>query len=233
LLAAKVSPIVAIVPGAKQRKRATFTREVGEIVPTITARDKTPIHYEDRGSGAPVVFSLDWAATPDAFQDQMLFLESNGCRCIAHERRDRARPREAWRANDLDTGADDLATLVRALGLSEAAHVGHGLGAGDLARYIGRHGAARVNKLVLIGLGSLPSATIDPVRQDLKNIEVPTLVISAPGERVAPNSTSLRLFLTLPVDATLKIYKAAPRRSHSSYQDRLNRDLLVFLEDAV
>jgi pimeloyl-ACP methyl ester carboxylesterase len=200
-------------------------------VPTITARDKTPIHYEDRGSGAPVVFSPDWAATPNAFEDQMRFLESNGCRCIAHGRRDEPRSGQAWTTGDLDACADDLATLVRALGLTEAAHIGHGLGAGDIARYIGRHGAARVNKLVLMGLGSLPFATIGHVREDLKNIEVPTLVISAPDEHVVSSSSSLGLFLTLPVDATLKVYKAAPRRSHALYKDRLNRDLLGFLEN--
>src|SRR5208282_6676666 len=52
--------------------------------------------------------------------------------------------------NDMDTYADDLATLVEALNLRSAVHVGHSTGGGEVARYIGRHGSSRVAKAVLI-----------------------------------------------------------------------------------
>ena len=51
----------------------------------------------------------------------------------------------------MDTYADDLATLVEALDLRNAIHVGHSTGGGEVARYIGRHGTQRVAKTVLIG----------------------------------------------------------------------------------
>jgi non-heme chloroperoxidase len=51
----------------------------------------------------------------------------------------------------MDTYADDLATLVEALDLKNAIHVGHSTGGGEVARYIGRHGSKRVAKAVLIG----------------------------------------------------------------------------------
>ena len=51
----------------------------------------------------------------------------------------------------MDTYADDLATLVEALDLQGAVHVGHSTGGGEVARYIGRHGTSRVAKAVLIG----------------------------------------------------------------------------------
>ncbi len=51
----------------------------------------------------------------------------------------------------MDTYADDLATLVEALDLRNAIHVGHSTGGGEVARYIGRHGTKRVAKAVLIG----------------------------------------------------------------------------------
>jgi non-heme chloroperoxidase len=51
----------------------------------------------------------------------------------------------------MDTYADDLATLVKALDLRNAIHVGHSTGGGEVARYIGRHGTKRVAKAVLIG----------------------------------------------------------------------------------
>jgi non-heme chloroperoxidase len=50
----------------------------------------------------------------------------------------------------MDTYADDLAALVKALDLESAIHVGHSTGGGEVARYIGRHGTKRVSKAVLI-----------------------------------------------------------------------------------
>jgi non-heme chloroperoxidase len=50
----------------------------------------------------------------------------------------------------MDTYADDLAALVEALGLTNAIHVGHSTGGGEVARYIGRHGTKRVARAVLI-----------------------------------------------------------------------------------
>jgi pimeloyl-ACP methyl ester carboxylesterase len=51
----------------------------------------------------------------------------------------------------MDTYADDLAALVETLDLKGAIHVGHSMGGGELARYIGRHGTKSVAKAVLIG----------------------------------------------------------------------------------
>ncbi len=50
----------------------------------------------------------------------------------------------------MDTYADDLAALVEALDLTNAIHVGHSTGGGEVARYIGRYGTKRVAKAVLI-----------------------------------------------------------------------------------
>src|SRR5690606_8858691 len=57
---------------------------------------------------------------------------------------------QPWTGNDMDTYADDLAALVEALDLRDAVHVGHSTGGGEVARYIGRHGTARVAKAVLV-----------------------------------------------------------------------------------
>jgi non-heme chloroperoxidase len=81
----------------------------------------------------------------------MLFLGAHGYRCIAHDRRGHGRSGQPWDGNDMDTYADDLAALVSALDLKDAIHVGHSTGGGEVARYIGRHGTARVAKAVLIG----------------------------------------------------------------------------------
>ncbi len=119
-------------------------------MPTITMVDGTDIYYKDWGTGQPVVFSHGWPLTADAWEDQMLFLAGQGYRCIAHDRRGHGRSSQPWDGNRMDTYADDLAALVRALNLKDAIHVAHSTGGGEVARYIGRHGTARVAKAVLI-----------------------------------------------------------------------------------
>jgi non-heme chloroperoxidase len=117
---------------------------------TIATPDGTQIYFKDWGEGQPIVFSHGWPLSSDAFEDQMFFLASRGYRCIAHDRRGHGRSSQPWNGNDMDTYADDLAALTKALDLRDVIHVGHSTGGGEVARYIGRHGTERVAKAVLI-----------------------------------------------------------------------------------
>ena len=142
----------------------------------ITTRDGTKIFYKDWGSGQPVVFSHGWPLNADAWDDQSVFVASNGFRAIAHDRRGHGRSSQTWTGNDMDTYADDLAELIEALDLNDAILVGHSTGGGEVTRYIGRHGSSRVAKAVLLGAvaplmlkteanpGGLPIDVFDAIR---------------------------------------------------------------------
>jgi non-heme chloroperoxidase len=118
---------------------------------TITTSDGTTIFYKDWGTGQPVVFSHGWPLNADAWDDQAMLVADNGYRAIAHDRRAHGRSSQPWTGHDLDTYADDLAQLIETLGLLEVVLVGHSTGGGEVTRYVGRHGTARVGKLVLLG----------------------------------------------------------------------------------
>jgi len=174
-------------------------------MPTIITRDGTEIYYKEWGQGQPVVFSHGWPLSSDAFEDQMFFLAQRGFRCIAHDRRGHGRSGQPWNGNDLDTYADDLATLSETLDLTRAIHVGHSTGGGEVARYIGRHGTARVAKAVLISAipplmlktpanpGGLPIEVFDQLRaavqadrsQFFRDLSMPFYGYNRPGAKVS------------------------------------------------
>jgi non-heme chloroperoxidase len=117
---------------------------------TITTKDGTQIYYKDWGTGETVVFSHGWPLNADNWEAQMLFLASHGYRCIAHDRRGHGRSSQPWNGNDMDTYADDLATLIDALDLKRITLIGHSTGGGEIARYAGRHGTKRIAKMVFV-----------------------------------------------------------------------------------
>ena len=203
----------------------------------------------------------------------------------------------------MDTYADDLAALVEALDLHDAIHVGHSTGGGEVARYIGRRGTARVAKAVLIGAvtpimlktatnpGGLPIETFDQMRaavladrsqffkdlsgsfyganlagatvsqgvrdsfwmqgmqagfknvvdcikafsetdhtEDLKQFDVPTLIMHGDADQIVPIDASARLSATLVNGATLKVYPGFSHGMCTVNKRQINTDLLAFFK---
>jgi len=92
----------------------------------------------------------------------MVFLCSQGYRCIAHDRRGHGRSSQPWNGNNMDMYAEDLAELINVLDLEEITLVGHSTGGGEVAHYIGRYGTSRVAKVVLMG-------SVTPIRLKTEN----------------------------------------------------------------
>jgi non-heme chloroperoxidase len=270
---------------------------------TITTNDGAQIYYKDWGKGQPVVFSHGWPLSADAWEDQMVFLASHGYRCIAHDRRGHGRSSQPWDGYEYDTFADDLAVLVERLDLKNAIHVGHSMGGGEVARYIGRHGTQRVAAAVLIAAvpplmlktvanpGGLPIEVFDGIRaglhtdrsqffkdvtmqfyganrpgskvsqglrdsfwrqgmqaslkavydcvkafsetdftEDLRKIDVPTLIMHGDDDQIVPMANSALLSATIVKDATSEIYKGASHGLCSTLKDQINSDLLAFIK---
>jgi non-heme chloroperoxidase len=205
----------------------------------------------------------------------------------------------------MNTYADDLAALVETLDLTDAIHVGHSTGGGEVARYIGRHGTKRVAKAVLIGAvpplmlktsgnpGGLPIEVFDQIRagvladrsqffkdlslpfygfnrpgakaspglrdsfwlqgmlcghkaafdcikafsetdftEDLKRIDVPTLVLHGDDDQIVPIGDSALRTAKLVAGATLSVIPGAPHGMCSTMKDRINAELLAFFKGA-
>jgi non-heme chloroperoxidase len=270
---------------------------------TFTTKDGTTLFYKDWGAGPVVTFSHGWPLSADAWDSQMLFLGQHGYRVIAHDRRGHGRSGQTWTGNHMDQYADDLAELIKHLDLKDITMVGHSTGGGEVARYILRHGSARVSKVVLISSvpplmlktegnpGGLPISVFDSIRagvagdrsgfyrdlslpfygynkpdakisegvreefwrlgmqssiigsydcikafsetdqtEDLKKIEVPTLIIQGDADQIVPIDDAGKLQAKLVKKATLKVVPGAPHGLCTTHADLVNQELLGFLQ---
>ena len=271
---------------------------------TIGTKDGTRLHYKDWGTGQPVVFSHGWPLNADSWESQMLHLASRGYRCIAHDRRGHGRSSQPWNGHEMDTYADDLATLIEKLDLRDAVLIGFSTGGGEVARYIGRHGTKRVAKAALIssvptlmlktatnpdglpidvfdglragelanrsqlyrdiasgpffgfnrsgakvsqglidsfwmqGMMAGHKATYDCIKafsetdftEDLKKFDVPTLVLHGDDDQIVPIGPSALSAAKLIKGSKLVVYPGAPHGLVDTHKEKLNGDLLAFLQ---
>ncbi|MGH3301631.1 MAG: alpha/beta fold hydrolase [Streptosporangiaceae bacterium] len=108
------------------------------------------LYYEDHGSGPPVVLIHGYPLSGRAWDKQVPVLIDDGHRVITYDRRGFGRSSQAAVGYDYDTFANDLHVLMESLDLHDVVLIGHSMGTGEVTRYLGRHGSARVAKGVLI-----------------------------------------------------------------------------------
>ena len=141
----------------------------------VGKENSTPIdlYYEDHGSGAPVVLIHGWPLSGASWEKQTAALLAAGHRVITYDRRGFGRSSKPGVGYNYDTFAADLDKVLKKLNLKKAALVGFSMGSGEVTRYIGKYGTARVRKAVLIGtLGPyLVKASDNPEGVDAKVFE--------------------------------------------------------------
>ena len=108
------------------------------------------LYYEDHGSGEPVVLIHGYPLSGRAWDKQLPVLLEAGRRVITYDRRGFGKSSQPTSGYDYDTFAADLAALLNELDLHDATLVGHSMGTGEVTRYLGAHGSARVARGVLI-----------------------------------------------------------------------------------
>ena len=108
------------------------------------------IHYEDHGTGQPVVLIHGYPLSGRGWDKQVPALLAAGHRVITYDRRGFGQSSQPVTGYDYDTFAADLAALLDHLDLHGAVLAGHSMGTGEVTRYLGRYGSARVAKGVLI-----------------------------------------------------------------------------------
>ena len=116
----------------------------------IVARDGTKLFHRDWGDGAPMLFMAGWTLTSEAWAYQAAELSDRGVRCIAYDRRGHGRSDDPGRGYDIDTLADDLESVLATLDLRGVTIVAHSMASGEITRYLTRHGAGRIARVVYL-----------------------------------------------------------------------------------
>ncbi|SFQ72646.1 alpha/beta fold hydrolase [Hymenobacter arizonensis] len=116
-----------------------------------TAGNPVNIFYEDWGQGNPVVLIHGWPLDHTMWEHQAIGLAKGGSRVIAYDRRGFGRSSRPWTGYDYDTLAADLNALLEDLDLNNVTLIGFSMGGGEIARYLGTYGDARIARVAFIG----------------------------------------------------------------------------------
>jgi len=124
---------------------------MGKITVGRQNSEDIEIYYEDHGTGQPVVLIHGYPLNGHSWEKQESVLLQAGHRVITYDRRGFGQSSQPTTGYDYDTFAADLNALLDTLDLRDAVLVGHSMGTGEVTRYLGKYGSARVSKAVLFG----------------------------------------------------------------------------------
>jgi non-heme chloroperoxidase len=108
------------------------------------------LHYTDRGHGEPVVLIHGYPFSGSAWERQEAALIDEGYRVITYDRRGFGESSKPFIGYDYDTFASDLKTVIDTLGLKNVTLIGHSMGTGEIARYLGLYGSENIARAVMV-----------------------------------------------------------------------------------
>ncbi len=116
-----------------------------------TTANGTPVelHYEDYGTGRPIVLIHGWPLSGRSWEAQVPALVDAGHRVITYDRRGFGQSSQPGEGYDYDTFTADLRALLERLDLRDVTLVGFSMGGGEVARYLGTYGSDRITSAVL------------------------------------------------------------------------------------
>lgn len=112
--------------------------------------EEQTLYVQDWGRGKPIVLIHGWPLNADMWEYQARNLVEQGFRVITYDRRGFGRSTKPFQGYNYDAFADDLHDILEGLRISDATLVGFSMGGGEIARYLRRHGASRIEKTILI-----------------------------------------------------------------------------------
>jgi pimeloyl-ACP methyl ester carboxylesterase len=127
--------------------------------PFVTTKDGEQLFVRDWGAGRPIVFVAAWALPAAMWDYQMTAAVEHGFRAVAYDRRGHGRSSQPGRGYDYDTLADDLQAVLEARDLRDVTLVGMSMAGGELTRYLTRHGAGRIARVVFVATAATPYRT--------------------------------------------------------------------------
>ena len=282
-------------------RKSNRVGEKGRSSKFVETADGTSLFFRDWGKGKAVVFVAPWALHSDWWEYQTADLAGHGLRCIGYDRRGHGRSGQPGQGYDFDTLSDDLAALIEQLELRDIMLVGQSMGCGEVVRYLSRHGATRVARVVMVSTitpfllktednpDGVDKAALEAVRKtlskdrphpiaaaapaffgapknavsteivewwvrmmvdgcslktmldlhrmftetdfrpELRTISVPTLLIHGDNDASTPIDLTARKTVPLIRGCQLKVYESAAHGLPITHADRLNADLLAFV----
>jgi pimeloyl-ACP methyl ester carboxylesterase len=116
----------------------------------VTTTDDVKLRVKDWGKGRAVVMMHGWPLSSDTFDELGMAIANHGMRAISYDRRGFGRSQQPWGGYDYNTLADDLAAVIDQTSAEDVTLLGFSMGGGEVARYLSRHGAAKIRQAVLI-----------------------------------------------------------------------------------
>lgn len=180
-------------------------------MPTIRTDDGVDLHYEEAGSGTPLVFVHEFAGDHRSWEPQMRFF-ARRYRCVAFNARGyppSGVPHEPA-AYSQDRATDDVAAVIGALGLAPAHVVGLSMGAFATLHLGLRHpGLARSLTAAGVGYGAAPG------KRDQFRAEV-----DATADRIAAEGMS-RMARTYGRGPTRLVFEEKDPRGYAEFLSQL------------